>query len=80
VIKIDVEGGERAVLDGLRGTLADSCRLVYCEVHAGALADRDVEPGAIDRLLRDRGFTVETVHRVEDRRFVRGVRDGAGTG
>ena len=80
VIKIDVEGGERAVLDGLRGTLADSCRLVYCEVHAGALADRGVEPGAIDRLLRDRGFTVETVHRVEDRRFVRGVRDGAGTG
>ena len=34
VVKIDVEGAEPLVLDGMRRTLADDrCRLVYCEEH-----------------------------------------------
>ncbi|ESP89224.1 FkbM family methyltransferase [Candidatus Halobonum tyrrellensis] len=34
VVKIDVEGAEPLVIDGLERTLGDDdCRLVYCEVH-----------------------------------------------
>lgn len=34
ILKIDVEGAEQAVLDGLKRAIAEStCRLVYCEVH-----------------------------------------------
>lgn len=34
VVKIDVEGSEQLVVDGMRRTLGDDrCRLLYCEVH-----------------------------------------------
>lgn len=34
VIKIDVEGMEKEVLDGLEKTIAtDECRVIYCEMH-----------------------------------------------
>lgn len=55
VIKIDVEGAECAVIDGLTHAL-DNCRVVCCEVHR----DR-VEPTAVATRLRDRGFTVDPV-------------------
>lgn len=34
VVKIDVEGAESLVIDGLQDTLSrDECRLLYCEIH-----------------------------------------------
>jgi hypothetical protein len=70
VVKIDVEGAEVAVLDGLSGTLADGAtRLVYCEIHRDQVADADV----VDR-LRPHGFEVETVYSRSNVAFVRAAR------
>lgn len=66
VIKIDVEGSEPLVIEGLKKTLSSpSCRTVYCEVH---LPDVDNRPSAEDfgssaedikNRLQEFGFTVE---------------------
>ncbi len=56
-IKIDVEGFEYAVLEGLQATLKNpECQLVACEVHPSLLPE-DVEPGAIAGLLQSCGFS-----------------------
>lgn len=70
VVKIDVEGAEPLVIDGLAETLANGdCRLVYCEVHR----DGTVHPsandfgqtvGGVTDQLESLGFTVE---RFDDR-------------
>jgi len=51
VVKIDVEGGELDILEGMGGVL-DDCRTVYCEVHR--IYDVDVD--AVERVLSDAGF------------------------
>jgi FkbM family methyltransferase len=52
LIKIDVEGAELAVLDGLGETLSD-CRVCYVEIH-----EPDVDPAAVKQRLRDAGFEI----------------------
>jgi FkbM family methyltransferase len=63
-IKIDVEGSEYAVIQGLRGTLAETlCRLVCCEIHP-QLLPQGVKSERICDLLKSLGFTrVEVVLR-----------------
>lgn len=68
VIKIDVEGSEPLVLEGLETTLSTlSCRTVYCEVHLpGANKRPSVEDFGsssedIQNRLEEFGFTVETL-------------------
>lgn len=66
VVKIDVEGSEPLVLEGLEKALsAPSCRAVYCEVH---LPGGDKRPSVedfgssaedIENQLQEFGFTVE---------------------
>ena len=57
LIKIDVEGHEHAVLEGLRRTLTDpTCQIVCCEVHP-ALLPEGSSPDQILNLLRSCGFT-----------------------
>jgi len=61
VIKVDVEGFEPEVLDGLHATLADTrLRAVFIEVHFGILAERGRAdaPAGIAALLRRAGFAV----------------------
>ncbi|WP_050050311.1 FkbM family methyltransferase [Halostagnicola sp. A56] len=67
VVKIDVEGAEPRVVDGMAETLADDgCRTVYCEVHRPADTRPSVEDhgssveGFLDS-LRDLGFALETL-------------------
>jgi FkbM family methyltransferase len=56
-VKIDVEGYEYAVIQGLRRTLADhACELVCCEVHPARLP-ADARPEMIVDLLRSVGFS-----------------------
>lgn len=53
VVKIDVEGAEGLVLDGMRDILAtDKCRTVYVEIH---------KPSDIGQSIEDFGFTVEDI-------------------
>jgi len=66
VVKIDVEGAEPLVIDGLEDALSfETCRLVYCEVHLPGVDKRPSikDFGATTDELRDRfeelGFTVE---------------------
>lgn len=54
VLKIDVEGAELNVLDGLSETI-ERCRKVYCEVHQVF----GVDETAVRDALRSRGFEVE---------------------
>jgi len=68
-IKIDVEGTEGAVLDGLSATLDQpSCRLVYCEVHGDRLQASGHSMVGIRSRLEGHGFAVTE----------RVVRDGKG--
>lgn len=58
VMKIDVEGAELGVIAGLKDALADeTCRLVFCEVHNVMLEEAGQDPKAVDRMLREAGFT-----------------------
>ncbi|MDL5362850.1 FkbM family methyltransferase [Halalkalicoccus sp. NIPERK01] len=71
VVKIDVEGAEPLVVEGLSESLAhEDCRLVYCEVHRESdqrrsPADYGSSPAAVEASLADLGFEIE---HIEDRR------------
>lgn len=59
VVKIDVEGAERKVLDGLTDTI-DECKYVYVEVHPDRVRGRSIETvleeaGFRTTVLADRG-------------------------
>ena len=56
VIKIDVEGNEYAVIQGLEETLKqNSCRVVCCEIHP-SLLPQGVKPEMVVDLLKELGF------------------------
>lgn len=64
VIKIDTEGYELDVLNGMSALLcANGLRAVFIEVHFGLLSQRGMAnaPGQIERLLAARGFSVRWV-------------------
>ncbi len=60
VVKIDVEGFEEEVIQGMEQTLRDpACRAIFCEVHFAILDSRGrrFAPGAIQDRLREWGFS-----------------------
>jgi FkbM family methyltransferase len=66
LVKIDVEGEEYEVIDGLEATLSeDKCRLLYCEVHerggGGDVQSRGHERSDIVNRLREFGFDISEV-------------------
>jgi FkbM family methyltransferase len=66
VVKIDVEGFDGEVLDGMGSALSlPSLRAICVEVHFGILNERGKphEPARIVRLLQDHAFTVKWVDR-----------------
>ncbi len=59
-LKIDVEGTEMDVLQGLDSTLSrPECRLVYCEVHEDRLDSQGYSVSDVSDFLASRGFSVE---------------------
>ncbi|WP_440990667.1 FkbM family methyltransferase [Haloarchaeobius baliensis] len=60
VLKIDVEGMELDVLEGLEDSI-DDVRLAYVEVHHRQLAERGESPDEVIAWFEERGFTVERV-------------------
>ena len=59
IIKIDTEGFELDVLNGMQEMLnSATLRAVFIEVHFGILAERGLSaaPGRIERLLSEKGF------------------------
>lgn len=64
VVKIDVEGAERFVVEGLENAISHyKCRAVYCEIHFGDKDEGTADNG--DQLwswFEERGFTVERGH------------------
>lgn len=77
IIKIDVEGAESLVIDGLKKTLSDTrCRVVYCEVHIsnGPTGFNSATPSHTHRLdmetyFEQIGFDVTEIKR-DSERFV----------
>lgn len=73
VIKIDVEGSEPLVINGLRETLRrDDCRLVYCEIHKPTKSDKRLatddfgsSPDELMTTLADCGFKTDVIDRTE---------------
>lgn len=65
VVKIDVEGAEPLVIEGLCESLtSEDCRLVYCEVHRESErrrspADYGSSPAAVEARLVELGFDIE---------------------
>jgi len=74
VVKIDVEGAEFAVLEGLRSALQDSCRLVFCEIHPQKLRNLGSDEEDIHQLLQSNGFETEVIHRRGEEYFVKAER------
>lgn len=75
VLKIDVEGAEIDVLRGLDRTLSrTTCRLLYCEIHPKALAERGERPADVERFLEERGFVCKLLNRADDRYRLRARR------
>lgn len=74
VLKVDVEGAELRVLEGLRETLADEqCRLVYCEVHPGLLSEQGRSPSELRETLEAAGFETERIG--EQRYYLKGMKN-----
>lgn len=75
VVKIDVEGGEIAVLDGLQKTLdSEYCRHVYCEVHPEKAPQANPEKIARER-LEAAGFAVSTLQTGELQTYLHAKRE-----
>jgi len=71
VIKIDVEGTEADVLDGMEEVLSDpSCRLVYCELHPEPLSKRGVATERATTVLHKKGFSVTRIQDLSDERTI----------
>lgn len=57
IVKIDVEGAELAVLEGLNKSLQYSaCRFILCEVHPQFMVGA---PEGVEKLLKEYGFDIQ---------------------
>jgi FkbM family methyltransferase len=82
IVKLDVEGYEFAVVQGLRESLrASDCRLVYCEVHPDRLRQFGTSTEEFEGLLENVGFDLDRIADLPGGRYiVRGAKSGGGGG
>lgn len=76
IVKIDVEGAEPLVIEGLQKALSkDSCRIVYCEVHRpkssrGSIQEFNVDESDMINMFENLGFNNTTKFDNEGTEFV----------
>lgn len=76
VAKIDVEGAEMQVLQGLDAELSrPEFRTVFCEVHPRKLPEYDSSPEEVEQFLRERGFSLETLYERRSQYYLKAVKD-----
>jgi FkbM family methyltransferase len=73
VIKIDVEGAELKVLNGLDGLL-DNIQIIYCEIHYPFLDGFNADGEDIIEFLESDGFEIKTLHERGGNEFVKAKR------
>lgn len=62
ILKIDVEGAEMLVLDGLSSTLENSdCRTIFCEVHPDKLPGFGGTEQNLQDFLKSKGFSLQII-------------------
>ena len=62
VIKIDVEGAEQLVLEGLSSALeSEQCHTIYCEVHPDRISDFGGSEQELRELLNINGYTIQII-------------------
>jgi FkbM family methyltransferase len=71
VVKIDVEGAELAVLEGMEEILEGHCRIAYVELHDDRIGSFDAAPADVVALLESNGFTVTELGERKGERFLR---------
>jgi len=80
VIKIDVEGFERSVLEGLSSTV-ENVRALFVEVHPDMLKDYGTDAASVLELLHEYGLSCQrfTDHRATGppRKSLERIEDGA---
>lgn len=74
VVKIDVEGAELSVLQGMKNSLED-CRAVYCEVHSERVTEYGGTVDEIYELLESHDFSIESLEERGSEEFLRAKRD-----
>lgn len=68
IVKIDVEGAENRVIDGLYDTLLQpDCRVLYCEVHGD-----ETDLKALVSKIEFFGFDIEYVDSIQHRSIIKG--------
>jgi len=80
-IKIDVEGSEPLVIEGLKDTLRrEGCRLLYCEVHLPAdhrpsIEDFGMDLSTFKKKIEGLGFSLTTLKKRNKEIFLKGRKD-----
>lgn len=82
IVKIDVEGAEGLVIDGLKQTLSSRTRVVYVEVHFPVSQRPSIEDFGysykdIERTLTECGYEIRTINRRVGEMLIKGVRNDA---
>lgn len=73
IVKIDVEGHEIGVLEGMEKMLAN-CRVIFCEAHPQFLREFGYTVEDVRERLRSAGFKTKTLQRRENERHIKATR------
>jgi FkbM family methyltransferase len=76
VVKIDVEGAEQLVIEGLSSTLEDNqCHTIYCEVHPDRITDFGGSVSELHELLESKGYAVSRFENRSPEYFLKAERN-----
>jgi len=76
VIKIDAEGAEQLVLEGLRSTIeSGECHTIYCEVHPDRLSGFGGSEQSLRELLQNSGYNIRVIEQRSPEYFLKATLD-----